>query len=97
MTIKPPGSNDFRSPIDHHDLYIDKIQFYVDSLQLLNEIHVNLYTAMLIHPKFKTTLLALLNKPETSLRLKCHEIMEIITNYYVQYCTAKTIYELAVP
>ncbi len=23
--------------------------------------------------------------------------MEIITNYYVQYCTSKTVYELAVP
>jgi len=42
-------------------------------------------------------LLALLNKGEASLRLKCHEILEIVTNYYVQYCTSKTVYELAVP
>jgi hypothetical protein len=23
--------------------------------------------------------------------------MEILTNYYVQYCTSKTVYELAIP
>lgn len=34
---------------------------------------------------------------ETTQRLKCHEILEIVTNYYVQYCTSKTVYELAVP
>lgn len=39
----------------------------------------------------------LLLKGETSLRLKCHEILEVVTNYYVQYCTSKTVYELAVP
>jgi len=39
----------------------------------------------------------LLKKGETSLRLKCHEILEVVTNYYVQYCTSKTVYELAVP
>jgi hypothetical protein len=42
-------------------------------------------------------LLGLLSKGETSLRLKCHEILEIVTNYYVQYCTSKTVYEIAIP
>jgi hypothetical protein len=83
--------------MDLHDLYIDKLQFFIDSLALLSEIHVNLYTSMITHPKFKGTLLGLLSKGETSLRLKCHEILEIVTNYYVQYCTSKTVYELAMP
>lgn len=51
---------------------------------------------MITHPKFKDTILGLLSKGETSLRLKCHEILETVCNYYVQYCTSKTVYELAV-
>ena len=73
---------DFKSPLDQHDLYIDKLQFFIDSLSLLSEIHINLFTQMITHLKFKPTLLALLNKGETSLRLKCHEILEVVTNYY---------------
>ena len=52
---------------------------------------------MITNPIFKTTLMNLLNKGETSLRLKCHEILEIVTNYYVTYCTSKTVYELTIP
>lgn len=52
---------------------------------------------MILHPKFKSTILQLLNKGELSLRLKCHEILEVVTNYYTQFCISKTVYELAVP
>lgn len=75
-------NKEFRNPVDMHDMYIDKLQFFIDSLGLLNELHVNMFTSLIAHPKFKSTLLGLLNKGETSLRLKCHEILEIITNYY---------------
>jgi hypothetical protein len=51
---------DFKTPTDLHDLYIDKMQFYIDSLGLLTEIHINLFTSMIMHPKFKSTILALL-------------------------------------
>jgi hypothetical protein len=88
---------DFKTPTDLHDLYIDKMQFYIDSLGLLTEIHINLFTSMIMHPKFKLTILALLQKGELSLRLKCHEILEVVTNYYSQFCVSKTVYELAVP
>jgi hypothetical protein len=33
-----------RNPIDTHDLYIDKLQFFIDSLAMLNEVHINLFT-----------------------------------------------------
>ena len=67
----------------------------MESLSLLTEIHVNLFTSMLTHPLFKPTLLTLLTKGETSLRLKCHEILEVVSNYYVQHCTSKTVYKMA--
>lgn len=50
-----------------------------------------------MHPKFKSTLLGLLNKGELSLRLKCHEILEEVTNYFFKFCVSKTVYELAIP
>lgn len=79
---QPPAFGDFKTPTDIHDLYIDKMQFYIDSLGLLTEIYINLFTSMIMHPKFKSTILALLHKGELSLRLKCHEILEVVTNYY---------------
>ena len=63
----------------------------------MKELHVNLFTSLIANPKFKPTLMGLLTKGETDLRLKCHEILEIITNYYSKFCTSKTVYELAVP
>lgn len=87
----------FKSPLDLHDLYIDKLQFFIDSLSLLSDIHINLFSHMINSPKFKTTILGLLAKGETSLRLKAFEILELVTNYYAQYCVSKTVYEIAVP
>jgi len=89
--------DNFKTPTDFHDLYVDKIQFFIDSLQLLTEIHINLFTSLIMHPKFKATLLALLSKGELSLRLKCHEILEVVTNYYSQFNVSKAMYELAIP
>lgn len=77
----------FRSPTDLQDMYMEKMQFFIDSLQMLTEIHVNLFVQMLMHPRFKATVLALLHKGELSLRLKCHEILEVVTNYFSQFCT----------
>lgn len=97
VDLNKKPNNEFRNAIDQHDMYIDKLQFFIDCLGMLNELHVNMFTGLIAHPKFKSTLMGLLNKGETSLRLKCHEILEIITNYYSQYCTSKTVYELAIP
>jgi hypothetical protein len=84
----------FRSPTDHHDLYIDKLQFFIESLSLLNEMHVNMFTSMVMNPRFKANLQGLLQKGELALRLKCHEILEVVTSYNAQYCLQKNTISL---
>jgi hypothetical protein len=95
--IRKDASLQFRSPNDLHELFIDKLQFFIDALNLMAERHVNLFSALVFNPRFKTTIFGLLTKGETNLRLKCHEILEIIGTFFIQYCSSKTLYELAVP
>jgi len=95
--LKIDKSLQFRSPHDLHELFIDKLQFFIDSLNLLGERHINQFSSLIFNPKFKSTLFSLLNRGETNLRLKCHEILEIIGTYYMQYCSTKTLYELTIP
>lgn len=45
-------------------------------------------------PKFKETLLNLLQAGETSIRLKSHEILEGVTNFYHQFLISKTVVEV---
>jgi len=85
----------FRGPLDMHDLYIDKLQFFIDSIGQMNEMHINLFTNLITHPNFKTVLMNLLLHGETSVRLKSHEILEALTAYFVQFCPSKTVYEFA--
>lgn len=75
-------SDPFRSPADAHDLFIDKLQFFIDSLAMLTDMHQTLFTWMIMHPRFKQCVLALLSKGELALRLKCHELLEVVTNYF---------------
>lgn len=95
--IRMDVSLQFRSPHDLHELYIDKLQFFIDALNLMGERHVNLFNSLVFSPKFKQTIFSLLNKGETNLRLKCHEILEVVGTYYIQFCSSKTLYELAMP
>ena len=64
---------------------------------MLGERHTSLFNKLLFHPKFKSSLFSLLEKGETSIRLKCHEILEILGSYYIQYISKKILYELAIP
>jgi hypothetical protein len=63
----------------------------------MGERHVNLFNSLVFTPKFKHTIFSLLNKGETNLRIKCHEILEVCGTYFIQYCSSKTLYELAMP
>ena len=63
----------------------------------MGERHVNLFNSLVFTPKFKQTIFGLLNKGETNLRIKCHEILEVCGTYFIQYCSSKTLYELAMP
>jgi hypothetical protein len=87
----------FRSPQDLHELYIDRLQLFVDALNLLGERHLKLFSSFLFNPKFKSTLFNLLNLGETNLRLKCHEILEVVATYFVTYCSSKHLYQVALP
>lgn len=49
---------------------------------MLTEMHINVFCNMVTNPRFKATVLGLLQKNELQLRLKCHEILEIVTNYH---------------
>jgi hypothetical protein len=37
--------------------------------------------------------LYLIENSESQVRLKAHEVLEQLTQYYVQYCPSKTVYE----
>jgi len=92
-TVRGLDQVEFRDATDLHEINVDKLQFFVDSLTLLNDYHINLFTNLITHPSFKALLLQLLDHKETSIRLKSHEILESLTAYFVQYCPSKTVYE----
>jgi hypothetical protein len=96
-TAKISRELQFKSPSDLHELFVDRLQFFIDSLGMLEEKHIKLFTTLLFSPAFKRTLFSLLNHGETNLRLKCHEILETVATYFVTYCGSKTLYELAIP
>ena len=78
-----------------HDFYSDKMQFFIDSIAQMNELHINIFTNLITHPQFKIVLMNLISHGETSVRLKSHEILEALTAYFVQFCHSKTVYEFA--
>ena len=44
---------EFRSSQDIHDLFLDKLNFFVESLTLMGESHINVFTNLITHPHFK--------------------------------------------
>lgn len=94
IVLEGEKSYQFKTPQDLHELYLDKLQFFIDSLSLLEERHVKLFHSILLHPGFKRTVFRLLDEGETNLRLKCHEILETVATYLVTFCNSKTLYEI---
>ena len=84
---------DFRGPIDMHELFVDKLQFFIDSLGLMTEAHIGMFTYLITNHNFKIMLLQILEHGETNVRMKAHEILEALTSYFVQCCPSKTVYE----
>lgn len=87
---------DMRGPMDMHELYIDKLQFFIDSLALMTEAHIGMFTYLITNHNFKNKLLMILEHGETNVRMKAHEILEALTSYFVQCCPSKTVYEFPV-
>ena len=48
---------EMRGPLDMHELFIDKLQFFIDSLALMTDEHINMFTNLITHPSFKLLLL----------------------------------------
>ena len=84
---------DFRGPIDMHELFVDKLQFFIDSLGLMTDAHIGMFTYLITNHNFKVMLLQILEHGETNVRMKAHEILEALTSYFVQCCPSKTVYE----
>lgn len=59
----------------------------------MNENHITVFTNLITHPGFRHSLLSLIDDQESHIRLKAHEIIESLTQYFVQYCPSKTVYE----
>lgn len=86
---------DMRGPVDMHEMFIDKLQFFIDSLSLMTDEHINMFTNLITHPNFKNLLIEILEHGETNVRMKSHEILEALTSYFVKWCPSKTVYEFA--
>lgn len=61
---------------------------------MIGEAHISMFLNLIMKPKFKETLLNLLQAGETSIRLKSHEILEGVTNFYHQFLISKTVVEV---
>ena len=48
---------DFRGPIDMHELFVDKLQFFIDTLGLMTEAHIGMFTYLITNHNFKIMLL----------------------------------------
>lgn len=89
----PSKQLEFRNQQDLHDLNVEKLQFFIDSLGLMSEVHITVFTNLITHPNFRSNLMGLIDSGESQVRLKAHEIMESLTQYFVQFCPSKTVYE----
>ena len=72
---------------------MEKLQFFIDFLGLMNETHIHIFTNLITHPNFKTSLLNLVSSTHSNVRLKASEIAESLCQYFTQYCPCKTVYE----
>ena len=59
----------------------------------MNEQHITVFTNLITYPSFRSCLMSLIENGESQIRLKAHEVMEQLTQYYVQHCPSKTVYE----
>jgi hypothetical protein len=49
----------------------------------MNETHITVFTNLITHPNFRNSLMNLIDNGESQVRLKAHEIMESLTQYFV--------------
>ena len=94
--VREQEANQFRSPQELLDVHVEKLQFFIESLSLLGERHTAQYVNLLLSRKFKVTLLSLLKRGQNNLRLKCHEILEILAAFHNNFMVKKKQVEVFV-
>ena len=72
-------SKEVKDLIELHSIYKERISFFIDIIQKFKEIHVNLYRELLLNTHFHDFIFHLLKKGELELRIKSHEILEILS------------------
>lgn len=63
-------------------------------LNKLKEYHVNIFKKLVFSEEFKSSLIKILLKGEAKTRLKIHEILETLAQYFVNYCATRSVYEI---
>jgi hypothetical protein len=77
--IKQEEEEEIKDLIELHTTYKERIAFFIDIIQKFKEIHINLYREILLNTHFHNFLFQLLKKGELELRIKSHEILEILS------------------
>ena len=77
--INPDDQKDVRDLIELHTNYKERITFFIDIIQKFRNIHINLFRELLINTYFHNFIFQLLKKGELELRIKSHEILEILS------------------
>lgn len=72
-------SKEVKELIELHTKYKERITFFIDIIQKFQEIHINLYRELLLNTHFHSFIFQLLAKGELELRIKSHEILEILS------------------
>lgn len=72
-------SKEVRELIDLHLKYKGRISFFISIIQKFKEIHLNLFRELLLNTHFHAFIFQLLKKGELELRIKSHEILEILS------------------
>ena len=62
-------------------------------VEKLNADHVNIFRALMFDELFKRKVTDLL-LGDTKCRLKCHEILESLATFFMNYCASRSVYEI---
>lgn len=80
---------------DLHHQSLLKIDFFIEILLKLKEFHLAIFRLLVFDAPFKNAILAMAQHPDIKVKMKCHEILEHMATYFMQYCATRSIYEIA--
>ena len=86
-------SKEVRELIELHTIYKERIAFFLEIIQKFKEIHINLYRELLLNTHFHTFIFQLLKKGELEMRIKSHEILEILSKSMTYLIKAENMSE----